>query len=133
MNHRRRIARFGLLFLAGVVLPAWQARPAVAQEARTSPNAQFELADAVQIDQVDNAVRVQLERAKALLADRQWDEAINIFRQMAEDQEGKLVAVGGRRYVGLREWCQWQLAALPPEALRIYLDHADWLDARLRE
>ena len=53
---------------------------------------------------------------KALLADRQWDEAVEILRQLAESSEGKLLGVTSRRYVSLREWCQMQLAALPPEA-----------------
>ncbi len=72
-------------------------------------NSQFELADTVQLDQVDHAVLVQWERAKALLADRQWDEAIEILGQLAESSEGKLLGVTNRRYVSLRRGanCNW--------------------------
>ena len=64
------------------------------------PSSQFELADTVQLDQADNAVLAQLERVKALLADRQWDEAVEILRQLSESSEGKLLGVTSRRYVG---------------------------------
>lgn len=89
------------------------------------PSSQFELVDAVQLDRVDNAVLGQLERAKALLADRQWDEAVEILRQLAESSEGKLLGVTRRRYISLREWCQMQLAALPADALKVYRARVD--------
>ena len=89
------------------------------------PSSQFELADTVQLDQVDNTVLAQWERVKALLADRQWDEAVEILRQLAESSEGKLLGVTSRRYVSLPEWCQLQVAALPPEALKLYRARVD--------
>ena len=89
------------------------------------PASQFELADAVQLDQIDNAVRAQLDRVKTLLADRQWDEAIEILRQLAETSEGKLLDVAPRRFIPLRDWCQLRLAALPPEALKLYRARVD--------
>lgn len=115
---------------AAVILAAWacstdQNRPAFAQLAGSIPTSQFELVDTVQLDRVENAVPAQLERAKALLADRQWDEAVEILRQLAESSEGKLLPVTARRYVSLRAWCQMQLAALPPEALKLYRARVD--------
>jgi tetratricopeptide (TPR) repeat protein len=83
------------------------------------------LAETIQLDQVDHAVLAQWERAKALLADRQWDEAIEILSQLAESSEAKLLAVTNRRYVSLRAWCQLQLAALPPKALKLYRHRID--------
>ena len=74
---------------------------------------------------MDNAVRLELERVKAFLADRQWDEAVEILRRLAETPEGKLLAAAAGRYVGLADWCQSQLASLPPEALRLYRGRAD--------
>jgi outer membrane protein assembly factor BamB len=96
------------------------AGPLLAQPGAAVSSSQFELSETVQLDQVDHAVLAQWERAKALLADRQWDEAIDILGQLAEPSEGKLLAVTNRRYVSLRAWCQLQLAALPPEALKLY-------------
>ncbi len=120
MVHRRRTSWPEFALFAGVLLLAGRGEPVRGQWPGAVPGAQFELADAVEVDQVDNAVRLQLERVKALLADRQWDEAVELLRRLAEAPEGKLVGVTAQRYVGLRDWCQWQLAALPPEALRLY-------------
>jgi outer membrane protein assembly factor BamB len=89
------------------------------------PSSQFELSDAVQLDQVDTSVRAQLDRVKSLLADRQWDEAIEILRQLSETSEGKLLGVAPHRFVGLRDWCQLRLAALPLEALKLYRGRVD--------
>ena len=57
--------------LAACWRPAARPSSAVA-----GPAAQFELSDTVQLDRADSAVLAQLERVKACLADRQWDEAI---------------------------------------------------------
>ena len=85
----------------------------------------FELAENVQLDQVDNATEAQQQRIQALLADRQWDEAVEILRQLAESSDGRLTAVTSRRFVSLRAWCQMQLASLPPEALKLYRARVD--------
>ncbi|MCD4727128.1 MAG: PQQ-binding-like beta-propeller repeat protein [Pirellulales bacterium] len=109
------------LLCAGLALAVAGATPAEGQSAAR----RFELADAVQLDRVDNAVRARLERVEALLADRQWDEAVDILRKLAETPDDGLIAVSERRFVGLRDWCQMRLAALPPEALKIYRDRID--------
>ncbi len=85
----------------------------------------FELTETVQLDQADNAVMMQWERAKVLLNDRQWDEAVEILCQLAESSEGKLLGITSRRFIGLREWCQLQFAALPPDALKRYRARID--------
>jgi hypothetical protein len=112
-------------FLAGMILLIGRPGLLRAQWGDTAPNGQFELTDAVQLDQIDNAVRTQLDRVKSLLADRQWDEAVEILRQLSETSEGKLLDIAPRRFIGLREWCQLQLAALPPEALKLYRGRVD--------
>ncbi len=62
--------------------PRW----ARAQPAGTG-GSQFELADTVQLDRADATVLAQLERVKACLADRQWDEAVETLRQVMENSE----------------------------------------------
>ena len=114
----------GMSFACGIFW-ASGAGPLLAQPVGAIAASQFELAETVQVDQVDHAVLAQWERAKALLADRQWDEALEILGQLAESPEGKLLAVTNRRYVSLRAWCQLQLAALPPEALKLYRKRVD--------
>ena len=66
-----------------------------------------------------------MERVKAFLADQKWDEAVETLRQLMENSEGKLLGVTENRFVGLREYCQMQLASLPPEALKLYRSRVD--------
>jgi outer membrane protein assembly factor BamB len=121
------------LLMAAVLLAVCHAGPARAQFGGMVPTNQFELGETVQLDQADNAVLAQLERVRALLAERQWDEAVEILRQVAESSEGKLLGVTSRRFVGLREACQLQLASLPPEALKLYRGRVDPLAKRWYE
>jgi outer membrane protein assembly factor BamB len=125
MNRVRRSCWFVLVSLVIGAFLADRAELALAQVGGTVPGSQFELADAVQLDQADNAVLAQWERAKALLAERQWDEAVEILRQLAESPDDRLLGVTDHRYVSLGQWCQLQLAALPPEALKLYRERVD--------
>jgi len=85
----------------------------------------FELAETVQLDRVESTTLAQLERAKAYLADRQWDEAVEIYRRLMAEADGRLIAVTPQRYIGLRDYVHLQLAALPPEALTLYRRRVD--------
>jgi outer membrane protein assembly factor BamB len=114
--------------LATVVLAVALAgglRSARAQPAGPPTSSQFELADTVQLDRADETVLAHLERVKACLADRQWDEAVETLRQVMENSRGELLAVSPLRYVSLSDACQMQLAALPAEALRLYRSRVD--------
>ncbi len=121
----RRTSRFAIALVAAAVALLGRPQSLPAQWGGMIPSGQFELADAVQLDQADTAVRAQLDRVKPLLADRQWDEAIEILRQLSETAEGKLIGVTPYRFIGLRDWCQLRLAALPPEALKLYRSRVD--------
>src|SRR5207302_550173 len=50
-----------------------------------------DLSEAVQVDEASSAARTMLERAKAHLAEKQWDEAIETLGQVTEREGGKLV------------------------------------------
>jgi outer membrane protein assembly factor BamB len=125
MMDGRKASRFPAVVLAAAVAVAGWPQSLPAQWGGMFPSSQFELSDAVQLDQADPAVRAQLDRVKPLLADRQWDEAVEILRQLAETSEGKLLAIAPHRFIGLRDWCQLRLAALPPEALKLYRSRID--------
>ena len=86
---------------------------------------QFELSDTVQLDRADSIVLAQLERVKAYLADRQWDEAVDTLQKVMETADGKLLAVTEHRYVAMGDYCQLQFASLPPEALKLYRSRVD--------
>ena len=117
----RRIGCWAILVvLGGIVAPAAQAQFRVG-----TPSSQFELSETVQFDRADGAALAHLERAKACLAEHQWDEAVETLRQVMENAEGKLLAVTPWRYVNLSDACQLRLAALPPEALKLYRRRVD--------
>ena len=97
--NRRRTSWLGAVLLAAAIA-AGRLAGRFGPSGPARPGSQFELSDAVQLDQVDNAVRAQLDRVKALLADRQWDEAIEFLRQLAETSEGKLLDVAPHRFIG---------------------------------
>lgn len=98
-----------------------------------SPTSRFELADTVQLDRADNTVLAHLQRIKAFLADRQWDEAIETLRRVMEDSEDKLIGVTEHRYIRVRDYGHLQLAALPEEALALYRSRVDPLARRWYE
>ena len=108
VGFHRRFWFNSALVAAGLLLAGW-AGAVRAQWGGPPPSSQFELSDAVQLDQADNAVLAQLERVKTLLADRQWDEAIEILRQLPETSEGKLMAVAREDTLGWASGasCNW--------------------------
>ena len=77
------------------------------------------------IDAADNRVAAAFERVRACLADRQYDEAVEILRGQMENAGDKLWPVTPRRYITVRDYCQMQLAGLPPDALAIYRGRID--------
>ena len=101
-----------------------------------APSNRFELSDSVYVDEPESAARTHLEQVKAYLQSQQWDEAIDVLRTVAERYGDKLVArpvpadapvspAGIAQYCNLRDYCQWQLATLPAEALQIYRQRVD--------
>jgi outer membrane protein assembly factor BamB len=101
------------------------ASTASAQVRFPRPSGQFELSDTVQIDRADGTVLARLERVKACLKEHQWDEAVETLRQVAENAEGKLLEIAPGHFVNLSDACQRKLAALPPEALKLYRSRVD--------
>jgi outer membrane protein assembly factor BamB len=100
-------------------------RSASAQVGVVGHTGEFELTDAVQLDRADNATLASLERAKAHLADRQWTEAVETFRQVMENANHMLLGVTPQRYVSVRDYCSLQLAAMPHEPLSLYRSRVD--------
>ena len=109
-----------LIAPATAILLATGTACSLAQWAGASSDSRFELSETVQLDRIDNAVAVQLERVEALLAERQWKEAVAILCQVVESSGDKLIDVNDLRYISLDEWCQSRLAGLPIEALSVY-------------
>jgi outer membrane protein assembly factor BamB len=125
MMNGRRTSSLAVTVVAAIVAVIGWSESLPAQWGGMFPSSQFELSDSVQLDQADTAVRAQLDRVNPLLADRQWDEAVEVLRQLSETSEGKLLSVSPHRFIGLRDWCQLRLAALPADALKLYRSRVD--------
>ena len=116
------------------------------------PFPHFQLSDSIELEganKVKEAGR-HLEQAVALIADRQWDEAIErllsvmenygkwmIHQDQVQDDRDRRF----RRYVSLRTYCHWLLARLAethPEALDLYRQGVDpvarrWYEQGVRQ
>jgi outer membrane protein assembly factor BamB len=116
---------------ASTVLP-----PFISQADAQTPR--YELSAGVTLDEVDSLVKGQLERAKALVENRRWDEAVETLRAASEMSGDRVVAVAPGYYVRLRDYCHRRLAALPAEALSVYREQVDpqakrWLEQGIAE
>ncbi len=101
-------------------------------------NRVFDLSGNVEVEGVSARAAADLQRARICLAERQWDEGIDILRRLSDQGADVLVPIGPRRFVSLREFCQVQLAALPAEALALYRRRVDdqagrWYAEGIRE
>jgi len=93
-----------------------------------APGSRFELSETVQLDRADNTVRATMDRVREYLDDQQWDEAVQALSEMMEQTGNKLLSVteeDERRFISVRDYCQLQLSALPPEALALYRSRVD--------
>ncbi|MBC8356564.1 MAG: PQQ-binding-like beta-propeller repeat protein [Planctomycetes bacterium] len=99
----------------------------------------------VSIDLADNATLAHLDRFDALLAEQQWQEAVETIRQVAETSGKQLVRVTPegaalparfQRYLPLSDYGQAkiiELARHSPEALALYRRQVDSVASRLFE
>ena len=95
----------------------------------------------VSINLADNATLAHLKRFDALLAEQQWNEAVETIRQVAETSGDQLVQVTPsdrrfRRYLPLATACQMKLIELArssPKALALYRRQVDPAAKRLLE
>ena len=88
-----------------------------------------------EVELLDATSATHLENARRFLTERQWEEAVDAIRRGMEGESGRFVQIddpalpdGFQRLIPLREFCQWQLAALyqsAPEALAHYRSLAD--------
>ncbi|WP_425616092.1 PQQ-binding-like beta-propeller repeat protein [Anatilimnocola sp. NA78] len=93
---------------------------------------------------LDSAGAAHLENARQLLAQKEWDEAVEAIRRVLENDGGRLIRAnvasaspkgepGIQWFVPVRDYCHWRLAALSweaPEALVAYRKLVDPLAER---
>ncbi|MDA0833588.1 MAG: PQQ-binding-like beta-propeller repeat protein [Planctomycetota bacterium] len=102
--------RCGVL-LAAIVLVMALVRSADAQD-RPAVNMSFGQHISFDVDQ--EAVR-KLEVVKDYLADKQWNQAIELVQNIAENHQHSLVPIASGRYVNAGYLCQGMLSEFPPE------------------
>src|SRR3989304_2382513 len=122
MRYRLLLIRIISVFVTFAANP-WQ--PAMAQLGTLPTDSKFELANSVDLDRADGAVLAQLERVKVFIADRKWDDTVDTLHRIMEISPGKLLGVTESRFISVRDYCQLQLASLPPDALKLYRTHVD--------
>jgi len=129
-----RAARRGVplhpMGVGGLLTLVLLAGTAPAQLREMGLDTRFELDDAVTVERADSQVASRIERAGALVADRQWDEAVQALRQIMEDSGEKLWPVSPTRFVSVADHVQRLLLELPPEALAVYRARVDSLAER---
>ena len=94
--------------------------------ALTTGRNEFELTQP-QVERVPHATRRQLEQIKILVDEHQWDEALDVLSELIDGGTTGVVELSGGHYLGLRKYCHWQIARLPPEGLQVYRGRVDAL------
>jgi outer membrane protein assembly factor BamB len=119
--------RFGAV--VGALILGWFAA-AITAEAQQIPfgflmqPAQVELT-APHIETIPGTIAARLEQAKQLTAARNWNEAIDIYHELAADKSDRVVAVDNSRFLSLRSYCHLQIARFPTEGLADYRRRVD--------
>ncbi len=67
----------------------------------------------------------RLAATDKLVADKQWSEAIDEYLHILEESSDDLIPLDSAHYLCARRLCHQRLAALPPEALRLYRDRVE--------
>src|SRR2546421_565578 len=83
------------------------------------------------LQRFSGAISARLEQARSLAAGRNWDEAVDIWRELSADNEGRAVMFDGMRYVSLRTYSHLQIARLPADGLAAYRRRVDALAQQL--
>lgn len=115
--------------IVGLLIASALVRPALAQPFM-SVSSRFELSPA-KVQEADVQVKAHLEQTRGLVANEQWDEAVETLRRVMETPGNHVVALTPARYVSLRDYCHMELAALPAPGLELYRRRVDALAERL--
>src|SRR5258708_912660 len=89
-----------------------------------APELTLQQAPAVFLDTDPVAAKI-LGAARDYLAARQWADAVDLLRQIADQHGDRLVMIEPGRYVNVRTVADIYLASLPPEGLKHYRARID--------
>jgi outer membrane protein assembly factor BamB len=139
MKHRktghRAIAETArlVLFVCLMLAPA-SGRQLAGQPPATSADP----ASVVQVDQADAAARTHLASIDAYLANREWDDAVEMLREVMQSFGEQVISDIDGRYISVREHCHRRIARLPQPAIEHYRGLVDplanqWLEEGLKQ
>jgi outer membrane protein assembly factor BamB len=80
---------------------------------------------APQLDKISGPTQSRLEQARALAADRKWEEAVDTLRDLASAENDRLVAVNESTFLPLPTYCQLELSHWPADGLTTYRQRVD--------
>ena len=107
------LAGWGLVVLLGVVSASGE-RSLLAQEGA----APVRFRESVAIE-TDLTAQRQLELARIHLAEKRWNDGIDLIRQATANLGNSLVAIRPGQYLNVSLYAQLLLASLPPEGLAV--------------
>lgn len=93
--------------------------------AQFAPSTRYELSETVDVPEVDNAARMHLAQLDQYVGAEQWDEVLDTLRLLLETYDDRLIDVGGRRYISVRDYCHRRICELlsePRERWRLSAD-----------
>lgn len=85
----------------------------------------FTLSSDIRLETISSREQSDLSRAKEFFDNSQWDDVIESYRKLIEIAEGSVLSFDQQRSITLRDYCHWQIAQLPSEALALYQDQVD--------
>ncbi|MGB6042941.1 MAG: hypothetical protein WBF93_07255, partial [Pirellulales bacterium] len=91
----------------------------------------YQLTDS-DIKDLPNEAATHLARVEQLVANQNWDEAVETLRGVGENYGNRLIESGdppdrsdGRLFTNVRDYCQRQFVQLPEEIRRLYRERVD--------
>jgi hypothetical protein len=83
------------------------------------------------VNHISGAISSRLEQARALAEAKNWEEAVDLLRDVSSEASDRVVSLNDRLYVNLQTYAHMQVASLPTEGLAVYRQGIDPLAERL--
>jgi len=139
MNVEHRTSNFQRRILVRRICLALFACLTLATPVQAQRDSAIQAAPSVLLD-TDPVAAKMLGAARDYLAARQWGDAVDLLRQIADQHGERLVAIEPGRYVAVQTFADILIASMPPEGLKLYRAKIDtqarrWFESakRLRD
>src|SRR5438094_7343152 len=106
-------------------IPAWFWLLAVAAGLLSAPAPAQIMPGRLPLPGESRATANRLAATDKLVTEKQWSEAIDEYLHILEEAGDELIPLDSAQYLCARRLCHQRLAALPPDALRLYRDRVE--------